>query len=117
MWVKTDKGYMQDPTFIGEGWILRCNEIDGSVFVIKANRNPSPTTVYRNMRKVIRVHSLPIKMEGDIIYSRSFFNGLAKSAEVEVTWVSKPMIVNDIRCSQTVLIEREHDETINAENH
>ena len=113
-------GNLLNPTFIGEGWQLQCDDLDGSRLIILANRDPSPMTVVRNMRRLIRFHKLPIELGGydEVYYDQTIFKeggGLQKSAEMHVSWKNEPLIIGvDLKVDSHA---RSTDERIIAENH
>jgi hypothetical protein len=57
-------GYLKDPTFMGDGWYIRCSEEEGLVMVIKS-RAKTVKAVRARMRSILKESGVEAGLMGD----------------------------------------------------
>lgn len=63
MFVKVENGYLKDPTFMGDGWYIRCSEDEGLMLVIRS-RAKTVKSVKARMRKLMRYSGVNCSLVG-----------------------------------------------------
>jgi len=64
--------YLQNPTFMGDGWYIRCSDDDGLVLVVRSRATKAKSIMAR-MRKILRDTAVPGILYGTGYVSTSSF--------------------------------------------
>ena len=94
MWIKNGQSYVLNPRFRGKIWVITCDDLDGTVFTMLANRNPSPPTVIRKIKHELKRSKIPCLIDSDVRYTKGIIDvegGLKKVACVTLKWKKEPM--------------------------
>ncbi len=72
-YVSVAMGYLKNPTFMGDGWYIRCSDDEGLMLVIKSKAK-TIKSVKARMRKLLLVEEIDADLVGEVGYrSRTAF--------------------------------------------
>lgn len=61
--VLTDGGWLPDPTFLGKGWVIRCDDLDGLRLVFRS-RAQTLKAIRARARRILRDAGVPADIDG-----------------------------------------------------